>query len=90
MLGRALRRGGYLTLEVDSEIDWKAIRGFARAAAKRLGVRVSTHLGARTGRGDWPRLLQIWNPDREASDPNARRTARAAAIDAFLREDAPD
>ena len=36
-----------------------------------------------------PRLLQIWNPDREASDPNARRTARAAAIDAFLREDAP-
>ena len=27
---------------------------------------------------------------REASDQNARRTARAAAVGAFLREDAPD
>ena len=79
-----------MTLEVDSEDDWQAIRRLAQSAANRLEVRASTHLDARTGHGEWPRLLQIWNPDREALDVNVRRAARAAAIDAFLREDAPD
>ncbi len=90
MVDRALRRGGYLTLEVDSEVDSEALRWVARRTAKRLGVRVTTRLAARTGRGDWPRLLQICNPDREAGDANARRAARAAAIAAFLRDDTPD
>ena len=90
MVDRALRRGGYLTLEVDSEVDSETLRWVARRAAKRIGVWVSTRLAARTGRGDWPRLLQIWNPEREASDSNARRAARAAAIAEFLREEAPD